>query len=311
MPMVAPSRSPTCIRLRSAQPPFADQLGQRPQPLDQVQGQGEDAFGDGPGAAAGRDHDGDPAGAGRLQVDQVDPDAGAGDDPQPRGAVEERRVHHRVGAGDGADGHGQVGRARVGHERHAVAEDPGDQGRVHLAEGDHHGPVSGHRPASSSCACGGGEGGGGRLADGEPPELLGEDLDPPGPGPAGGAERPDAALEVEGALPAQPPAVGGVLEQGAHLVGVGVAELDADDVTQRDRGELGRRRPGPLGVPHVDDEAAGVVAGVLAPAAGRRGPSGCSTREGTPARPWSRPGGRPRPARRTPPPSGRGPRVRR
>src|SRR5512132_1846804 len=109
---------------------------------------------------------------------------------------------------------------------------------------------------------GGGEGGGDRLADGEPPERLGEDLDPPGPGPAGGAERPDAALKVEGTLPAQTPTVGGVLEQGAHLAGVGVAELHADDVTQRDRGELGRRRPGPLGVPHVDDEAAGVVAGV-------------------------------------------------
>ena len=58
-----------------------DQPGQGPQPLDQVQGHREDAFGDGPGAAAGRDHDGDPAGAGRLQVDQVDPDPGAGHDP--------------------------------------------------------------------------------------------------------------------------------------------------------------------------------------------------------------------------------------
>src|SRR5215213_1131627 len=110
---------------------------------------------------------------------------------------------------------------------------------------------------------GGGEGGGRRLADGELPERLGEDLDPPGPGPAGGAERPDAALKVEGTLPAQAPTVGGVLEQGAHLVGVGVVELHADDVTERDRGQLGRRRPGPFGVPHVDDESPGVVAGVL------------------------------------------------
>src|SRR4029434_700359 len=53
----------------------------------------------------------------------------------------------------------------------------------------------------------GGEGGGDGLADREPPERLGEDLDPPGPGPAGGAERPDAALEVEGTLPAKALAV--------------------------------------------------------------------------------------------------------
>src|SRR5215217_2147148 len=110
--------------------------------------------------------------------------------------------------------------------------------------------------------CGSREGRGGGLAHGEAPEVLGEDLDTPGPGPAGGAKRPDAPSQVEGALSAQAPAVGGVLEQRAYLVGVGVAEFDAHDATQRDRRELGRRGLGPLGVPDVDDEAAGVVARV-------------------------------------------------
>src|SRR5829696_4433418 len=110
--------------------------------------------------------------------------------------------------------------------------------------------------------CGSGEGRGGGLADGEAPEILGEDLDTPGPGPAGGAKRPDAPSQVEGALSAQAPAVGGVLEQRAYLVGVGVAELDAHDATKRDRRELGRRGLAPLGMPNVDDEAAGVMARV-------------------------------------------------
>src|SRR4029450_9085698 len=95
---------------------LADQPGQGPQPLDQVQGHRQDAFGDGSGAAAGRDHDGDPAGPGRLQVDQVDPDPGTGDDPQPGGTVEEGRVDDRVGAGDGAGGHGQGVGAPGGRE---------------------------------------------------------------------------------------------------------------------------------------------------------------------------------------------------
>src|SRR5215213_5181185 len=111
--------------------------------------------------------------------------------------------------------------------------------------------------------CSSGEGRGGGLAHGEAPEILGEDLDTPGPGPAGGAKRPDAPSQVEGALSAQASAVGGVLEQRAYLVGVGVAELDAHDATQRDRREFGRRGLAPLGVPNVDDEAAGVMASVL------------------------------------------------
>src|SRR5215208_4073409 len=86
--------------------------------------------------------------------------------------------------------------------------------------------------------CSSGEGRGGGLAHGEAPEILGEDLDTPGPGPAGGAKRPDAPSQVEGALSAQASAVGGVLEQRAYLVGVGVAELDAHDATKRDRREL-------------------------------------------------------------------------
>src|SRR5215218_3283985 len=110
---------------------------------------------------------------------------------------------------------------------------------------------------------GGGEGRGGGLARRQPPGFLREDLDPPGPRPAGGVQRPDAALQVEGALSRQAAAVDSVLQHGPHLDRVGVAQLHANDVGQRDRRELGRWGLGPLGVPDVDDEAAGVVAGVL------------------------------------------------
>ena len=49
--------------------------------------------------------------------------------------------------------------------------------------------------------------------------------------------------------------------RGSGLLGVGVVELDADDVLQRHFGEVGRRGVGALGVPHVDDQATGRVTG--------------------------------------------------
>src|SRR4029450_11894889 len=98
----------------------------------------------GPGPGAGGDDDGDAAGAGLLEVDQVDPDAGAGQHPQPGGPGQQGGVHDRVGADDGSLGHGQVVRAGLGHELDAVAEGAGDQGRVDGPEGDDHRPPAGH-----------------------------------------------------------------------------------------------------------------------------------------------------------------------
>jgi hypothetical protein len=54
-----------------------------------------------------------------------------------------------------------------------------------------------------------------------------------------------------------------VLEARPNRFGVGVGELDADDGAQRYGGEVGWRGVRPFGVPHVDDEAAGVAVGVL------------------------------------------------
>src|SRR5512132_2418987 len=261
MPMVAPSRSPTDIRPRSAQPPWRTSPVRGPSRLTMCR-----AIARTPSATA------------RVPLPGVTttviPRALAASrstrsTPTPvRATTRSRGARSRKAASTTASARAMAPAA--------TARSPGPGS----ATNDTASPRTPATRAGSTCPRatttgrsaaivrqlqlrpGGGEGGGDRLADGEPPERLGEDLDPPGPGPAGGAERPDAALKVEGTLPAQTPTVGGVLEQGAQLVGVGVAELHADDVTQRDRGELGRRRPGPLGVPHVDDEAAGVVAGV-------------------------------------------------
>src|SRR5215216_3930324 len=126
---------------------LTDQPGQRPQPLDQVQDVGQDPFGDGPGATVRGDDHGDAAGAGRRQVDPVDPDAGAGQHPQPGGAGQQGGVHDRVGAHDRPLGDGQVLRAGLGHELDAVAEDPGHQGLVDGPEGHHHRPAAAHGSA--------------------------------------------------------------------------------------------------------------------------------------------------------------------
>src|SRR6266540_66714 len=114
-------------------PPAAlpDEIRQRPQPLDEVQCHRQDALRDGPGAAAGRDHDRDPPGAGRGQVDQVDADAGASQHTQRWGAIEEVGIHHRVGARDGAHGDGEVGLDRLGDVVRIV-----DGGVAALAAGD-------------------------------------------------------------------------------------------------------------------------------------------------------------------------------
>ena len=95
-------------------PAGADQVGQPAEPLDQVHGHRDGTLGDRDGAGARGDHDGDTAGGGGVQVDAFDADTGPGDDPQPRGPVEEGGVDDGVGAGDGALrlAPGRLGRVR-------------------------------------------------------------------------------------------------------------------------------------------------------------------------------------------------------
>jgi hypothetical protein len=108
----------------------------------------EHPFGDGPGAAARGDDDGDAAGAGFLHVDQVHPDAGPGQHPQSGGAGQQGGVHDRVGAHDRPFGVGQILRARLRHELDGVAEGVGDQGRIDGAERDDHRLAAAQRSAS-------------------------------------------------------------------------------------------------------------------------------------------------------------------
>ncbi|HMH91879.1 MAG TPA: hypothetical protein VK586_12455 [Streptosporangiaceae bacterium] len=97
-------------------PAAADQVGQWPEPLGQVQGHAEDRLGDGAGSAAGGDDDGDAALGRGGDVDQVDPDACAGQDAKVRHAPEQRPVHQRVSPHDSARGRSQVTGLRAGDE---------------------------------------------------------------------------------------------------------------------------------------------------------------------------------------------------
>jgi len=99
---------------------------------------GEDALGDGAGASSRGHHHRDAAGGGRVQVDQVRPDAGPGEHPHPRRPVEERGVDHGVGAHDRALGDRQVVLGGFGDEVDVIAEHAGDQVGLDPAEADHH-----------------------------------------------------------------------------------------------------------------------------------------------------------------------------
>jgi hypothetical protein len=93
--------------------------------------------------------------------------------------------------------------------------------------------------------------------------VLSENLHTPRSHPPHGAERRDEALQVEGPLSAKAAAVSGVFEESPHDDGVGVAEFHTDDVAERNLGKVRRWGVRAFGVPHVDDETAGLVVRVL------------------------------------------------
>jgi hypothetical protein len=71
-----------------------------------VQGQREDTLGDGSGSTAGCDDDRDSPCAGCREVDQIDADAGASKDAQPRRPIEQGGIDGGVSPDDGPDGNG-------------------------------------------------------------------------------------------------------------------------------------------------------------------------------------------------------------
>jgi hypothetical protein len=120
-------------------PAFGYEGCQRAEAFDQMQGEGEYPFRHRSGAAAGRDHDRQPAGGGRLDVDQVDADPGAGKHLQARCPRQQAGVDDRVGAHDRPDRHREIGGCRVLDEPD-IAEDRLDDGPVDRAESDHDRP---------------------------------------------------------------------------------------------------------------------------------------------------------------------------
>ena len=98
---------------------LGDAGGRGAQPLDQMQDHRQGAFGDGVGAGAWRDDDGDATAGGLVDVDPFHADPGAGEHPQVRHPVEQSRVDERVGAHDRSGGIAEVVSAWIGHERRA------------------------------------------------------------------------------------------------------------------------------------------------------------------------------------------------
>ena len=117
---------------------LADQRGERPEPLDQVQRHADRSLGHGGDARPGGDHHGDPPGRRGRHVNQVGAHAGPGEDPEPGGPAEQLLVDPGVGPDDGARGGGDIGVTRRGDEPAAPVEDPRDQRRVDGSQRHHH-----------------------------------------------------------------------------------------------------------------------------------------------------------------------------
>ncbi len=126
-------------RDRAALGPAAltDQRGERAEPLDQVQGHADGAFGHRGGAGPRGDHHGDAAGGRGRDVDQVGAHPGPGDDPERGRLIEQRLVDPGVGADDGAGGDGEFGLTRGGDEPAVPVEHIRDQRRVDRPQPDH------------------------------------------------------------------------------------------------------------------------------------------------------------------------------
>ena len=121
-----------------------DEIGRRPQPLDEMQGQREHTLGYRPRSAARRDDDRNASCRGRWEIDVIDTNTGACDDAQPWGAREKPGIDDGVGTDDRPDGVGDVACAWFGDERNLFAEDPGDQRRIDGAKCHNHRTVDSH-----------------------------------------------------------------------------------------------------------------------------------------------------------------------
>ena len=84
---------------------LADQLGERPEPLDEVQDECQRPFRHSVRAGVRRDDDGDPPLVRAGEVDEIDPDAAPSNDTQVWCGGDEPTVDDAAAAGDQADGH--------------------------------------------------------------------------------------------------------------------------------------------------------------------------------------------------------------